>query len=94
MTVLQRENQKILSNENWVQGNQIDDLKERVAVLEQEEVKQPVEQTNVFSYLGKRREVESYGAFEIEERHPEKRKSNTDQLAKRITALTKKFLSK
>ena len=77
-----------------MQGNQIDDLKERVAVLEQEEMKQPVEQTNVFSYLGKRREVESYGAFEIEERHPEKINDDTDLLAARITALTKKFLSK
>ena len=53
-----------------MQGNEIDNLKERVAVLEQEEVKQPVEQTNVFSYLGKRT-TEADSLLPLEEKIPD-----------------------
>ena len=84
----------ILITENIDQFNHIDELKERITSLEDDVVHQNCKQVSELAFLRKRSTVESYGAFEIEERHPEKRKSNTDQLAKRITALTKKFLSK
>ena len=85
---MQRENHEILSNENWAQGKQIDDLKERVAVLEQEEVKQPFEQTNEFFFLGKRIPEDDL-PLPLEEKIPDV--SSSQDLGQRLDRMLKNF---